>query len=158
MSALYAEWLAALESSGLGHAARHSSWFFTVANLLHVLAAAFVVGGIGVFDLKLLSGRGRGATEVGRVAIPLAATGLALQIPTGLVLLAVEATKLGVNPAFFAKMAFIVVGLINLAVFHARFGSAMSGVDLPPSARTYGAISLAAWVLTLLAGRMIAYL
>lgn len=158
MNAFYAEWLAALEASGLGHAARHSSWFFTVANLLHVLGAAFVVGGIGVFDLKVLAATGRGAAEVGRVALPLAAAGLALQIPTGLVLLAVEATKLGVNPAFFAKMAFIAVGLVNLAVFHARFGSAMRDADLPPSARPYAAISLATWVLTLLAGRMIAYL
>ena len=49
--------------------------------------------------------RGRGAAAVGRIAIPLAAAGLAIQIPTGLVLLAVEATKLGVNPAFYAKIA-----------------------------------------------------
>lgn len=157
MNAVYAEWLVMLEASGLGHAARHSSWFFTVANLLHVLGAAFVVGGIGVFDLALLS-RGRGASDVGRVAIPLAATGLALQIPTGLVLLAVEATKLGVNPAFVAKMGFIAVGIINVAAFHARFGSFSHGEDPPVSARFYAAVSLAAWILALLAGRMIAYL
>jgi hypothetical protein len=158
MSAVYLEWLAMLEASGLGHAARHSAWLFTIANLLHVLGAAFVVGGIGVFDLKLLLGRGRGAGEVGRIAIPLAAAGVALQIPTGLVLLAVEATKLGINPAFYAKMAFIAVGLVNVAAFHARFGSAMRDGDLPPSARLYGAVSLAAWIIVLLAGRMIAYL
>lgn len=158
MSAVYAEWLASLEASGLGNAARHSAWLFTVANLLHVLGAAFVVGGIGVFDLKLLAAGGRGVAEVGRTAIPFAAAGLALQVPTGLVLLAVEATKLGVNPAFFAKMGFIAVGLLNVIVFHARFGSAMRGTDLPPGARVYGALSLLAWVLTLLAGRMIAYL
>jgi hypothetical protein len=158
MSAVYAEWLAALETSGLGHAARHSSWFFTVANLLHVLGAAFVVGGIGVFDLTVLSARSRGAAEVARVAIPLAGAGLALQIPTGFVLLAVEATKLGVNPAFLAKTGLIAVGIVNLAVFHARFGSVSRGVDLPPSARISAAVSLGAWDLALLAGRMIAYL
>ncbi len=158
MEALYVEALGALEHSSLGHAARHSSWLFTLANLLHVLGAAFVVGGIAVFDLKLIRDGGIEAVEVGRIAIPLAATGLAVQIPTGVVLLAVEATKLGVNPAFYAKLIFIVVGLINLALFHARFGSAMAGGDLPESARFYGAISLAAWVMALLAGRMIAYL
>jgi len=158
MNAVYAEWLAGLEASGLGHAARHSSWFFTVANLLHVLGAAFVVGGIGVFDLKTLSSGGRGAGAVGAVAIPLAATGLALQIPTGLVLLAVEATKLGVNPAFVAKMALIAVGILNVALFHARFGSGMRDADLPPAARLYAGVSLAAWILALLAGRLIAYL
>jgi hypothetical protein len=156
--AAYAEWLNLLEQSWLGHVSRHSAWLFTVANLLHVLGAAFAVGGIGVFDVKALRDRGRGAAAVGRIAIPLAAAGLAIQIPTGLILLSVEATKLGVNPAFYAKIAFIAVGLANLAVLHARFGAATRGEDLPESVAPFAAISFAAWVLTLLAGRMIAYL
>ena len=65
--------------------------------------------------------------------------------------------QIGVNPAFYAKMGFILVGLVNLAVFHARFGHATED-DLPESARTFALVSLLAWVLTLLAGRMIAYL
>ena len=158
MLAAYAEWLNLLEQSWLGHLSRHSAWLFTVSNLLHVLGAAFVVGGIGVFDVKALRDRGRGAAAVGRIAIPLAAAGLAIQIPTGLILLSVEATKLGVNPAFYAKIAFIAVGLANLAVLHARFGAATRGEDLPESVAPFAAISFAAWVLTLLAGRMIAYL
>ena len=158
MLAVYGEWLAALEESGLGHFARHSASAFMIVNLLHVLGAAFVVGGIGTFDLKLLLDRGCGAADVGRIAVPLAATGLAIQIPTGAVLLSVEARALGTNPAFYAKMAFILVGLVNLAAFHARFGAATRGGSLPPSARAYGLVSLLAWMLTLLAGRMIAYL
>jgi hypothetical protein len=43
-------------------------------------------------------------------------------------------------------------------VFHARFGSAMGYGTLPASARSFAAVSLAAWVLTLVAGRTIAYL
>lgn len=156
--ALYADGLSILEHSALGHVSRHSAWLFTIANLLHVLGAAFVVGGIGVFDLKVLRDRGRGAAAVGRSAIPIAAMGLAIQIPTGLVLLSVEATKLGVNPAFYAKLTFIAVGLANLIALHARFGSAMRGENLPASVRGFAALSFASWVLTLLAGRMIAYL
>jgi hypothetical protein len=154
----YAEWLNLREQSSLGHVSRHSAWLFTIANLLHVLGAAFVVGGIGVFDLKAMRDRGRGAAVVGRYAIPLAAAGLAIQIPTGLVLLSVEATKLGVNPAFYAKLVFIAVGLVNLTILHARFGAATRGEDLPASVVPYAAISFIAWILTLLAGRMIAYL
>ena len=98
MLEIYAEWLGLLEHSWLGHLSRHSTWLFTIANLMHVLGAAFVVGGIGVFDLKALRDRGRGAAGVGHIAIPLAAAGLGLQIPTGLILLSVEATKLGLIP------------------------------------------------------------
>ncbi len=154
---MYAEWLAWLEASALGEVARNSAWLYLVVNVLHVLGAALVVGGIAVFDLKVLLQRD-GAAETGRIAIPLAATGLLVQIPTGLTLLAVEARALGVNPAFYAKMAFIFVGLVNLVAFHARFGSAMGRAPLPLSARPFAAVSLAAWVLTLVAGRMIAYL
>ena len=155
---MYAEWLAWLEQSGLGHVARNSGWLFMAVNVLHVLGAAFVVGGIAVFDLKVLLHRSEDAAETGRMAIPLAATGLLIQVPTGVTLLAVEARALGVNPAFYAKMGFIALGLVNLAVFHARFGSAMGRTPLPPSARPFAAVSLAAWVLALIAGRMIAYL
>jgi hypothetical protein len=154
---MYADWLGWLETSTLGEAARNSAWLFLVVNVLHVLGAAFVVGGIAVFDVKVLLDR-EDAEETGRIAIPLAALGLLLQIPTGVTLLAVEARSLGVNPAFYAKLVFIAVGLVNLAVFHARFGSAMGYGTMPASARSFAAVSLAAWVLTLVAGRTIAYL
>ncbi|KFG66892.1 hypothetical protein [Microvirga sp. BSC39] len=155
---MYLDLLAALEGSWLGHAGRHSAWLYTAANLLHVLGAAFVVGGIAVFDLKVLAEHGKHAWQVGRHAIPIAAAGLLLQIPTGVLLLAVEARALGTNPAFYVKLAFIALGLVNVALFHARFGSALRAGALPPEARTYALVSLLAWIVTLLAGRMIAYL
>lgn len=156
---MYAELLAALEASALGHAARHSAWLFTAANLLHVLGAALLVGSIAVFDLKVLSARGRPwAWETGRTAIPLAAAGLALQVPTGFVLLAVEARALGQNPAFLAKAGFIALGIANVALFHHRFGGASRAGLLPAGATLYAGVSLGAWTLALLAGRLIAYL
>jgi len=155
---MYLDLLAALEGSWLGHAGRHSAWLYTAANLLHVLGAAFVVGGIAVFDLKVLAERGKHAWQVGRYAIPLAASGLAIQIPTGILLLVVEARALGVNPAFYLKVACIALGLANVTLFHARFGSALRAGALPPEARAYALVSLVAWIVTLLAGRMIAYL
>ncbi len=155
---MYLEMLAALEDSWLGHAGRHSAWLYTAANLLHVLGAAFVVGGIAVFDLKVLAEHGKNAQQVGRYAIPLAAAGLTIQIPTGFLLLAVEARALGVNPAFYAKLVFIAIGLVNVILFHSRFNAALRTGTLPSEARPYTLISLLAWIAVLLAGRMIAYL
>ena len=158
MTATYAEWLAALEHSGIGHLARHSAWVYTGANLLHVLGAALLVGAITTFDAALVLRRDDSAAIVGRTAIPIAAFGVALQIPTGVVLLAPEARALGVNPAFFFKMTFVAVGLLNVAIFHARFGRALRSGVLNPGARALALLSLTAWILVLLAGRMIAYL
>ena|SRR3712207_2101978 len=154
---LYGDALQALEHSGLGHLARQSAWTFTIANLLHVLGAALVLGSIAVFDIQVLLRRGWVAAQRGRVAIPLAAFGLARQVPTGLVLLAAEASALGRNPACYAKLAFIVLGLLNLAVVHLRFRDVL-GTDVPNGARAFAAISLLAWTATLIAGRLIAYL
>jgi hypothetical protein len=158
MLQLYAGWLQDLEHSSLGHLARHSAWTFMAANVLHVLGAAFVVGAISVFDAALIGRRSEDAARIGRVAIPLAAGGLALQIPTGLILLAAEATRLGVNPAFYAKLLFIAVGLVNVAVFHARHRRNLRLGAMHHSGRAAAIVSLSAWILTLGAGRMIAYL
>ena len=158
MTEAYLDALTALEHSGLGHLARHSSWLFMLANVLHVLGAALVVGGIAVFDMAVLTHRYPEATKIGAFAIPVAAAGLALQIPTGLLLLATEATKLEINPAFYAKMAFIAIGLLNVAVFHARFGGDLREGSAADGAWLSAFLSLGAWVMTLVAGRMIAYL
>jgi hypothetical protein len=158
MDALYAEWLSTLEQSGLGHLARHSEWTYTSANVLHVLGAALVVGAIAVFDGALVMRRFDDAARIGRVAIPIAAGGLSMQIPTGLVLLAAEATKLGINPAFTAKMTLIALGLVNVALFHLRFGDKLRAGVLDSRTRLFAFFSLGAWILALVAGRMIAYL
>jgi hypothetical protein len=158
MMASYLSLLLTLEQSWLGHVARHSSWLFLVANVLHVLGAALLVGSIAVFDIAVLTRHFEEAAKVGPVAIPVAATGLALQIPTGLVLLAAEATKLGVNPAFYAKLVLIALGLINVAAFHLRYGWAARAYALGSEARASASLSMGAWVLALVAGRVIAYL
>jgi hypothetical protein len=158
MEAVYAEWLATLEQSGLGQLARHSPWVYTVANVVHVLGAALLVGGITVFDVTLLARRFQDAAGIGRIAIPIAAGGLSLQVPTGILLLAAEARALGQNPAFYAKLVFIAVGLLNVALFHARFGSKLRSGVLSSGAQALAVVSMTAWVLALVAGRMIAYL
>ena len=120
MMNVYAEALSALEHSGLGHLARHSAYTFTFANVLHVLGAALLVGAIAVFDTALVARRFEDG-EDRSYRHPGGGGGLALQVPTGLVLLAAEAQALGINPAFYAKILFITVGLLNVALFHAWF-------------------------------------
>lgn len=146
-----------LERSALGALARGTTWLYPSANLIHVLGAALLVGGIAVFDLQVLRRKGEIAA-LARATLPLAAAGLVLQLASGLVLLAAEASALIANPAFQAKMAVLVLGAVNIALFHARFGRHWRAGTLPGNARLLAAISLAAWVFVLLAGRAIAYL
>lgn len=149
--------LVAYEASALGVAARGTVWLYPVANLLHVLGAALLLGAIAVFDVAVLRAS-RAVGAIGRAAWPIAATGLALQIITGLMLFAAEATTMAWNPAFLVKLAAIVLGLVNLAFFHWRFDGAIAEGLVLPGARAQATISLAMWTLVVLAGRGIAYL
>jgi hypothetical protein len=147
----------AFEHSALGHAARSTGWLYPLANLVHVLGAALVVGAIATFDIQVLRGP-RDAPIVSHTAIPIAIAGFVLQAASGLVLLSAEASTLVRNPGFQFKMAMLIFALTNVAVFHWRFGRALkSGAPLD-GARPFAAISLASWILVLLAGRSIAYL
>ncbi|MEJ1157448.1 hypothetical protein [Prosthecomicrobium sp. N25] len=150
--------LADLEASGLGQMARSSRWLYPAANLLHVLGAALLVGGMAVLDILLIRGRAEAADAVGRVAIPLAVLGIVLQVTTGVVLLAAEATAVGRNPAFLAKLGLILVGLANVAAYHAWRRRTYAHRAGPARLRLHGGLSLAVWVAVLLAGRAIAYL
>jgi hypothetical protein len=147
--------MTALEQSSLGVAARGSGWLYPVANLSHVLGAALLVGAIATFDIQVLR-RARGTEVIIRAVTPVAAFGLALQVVSGIVLLAADAMPVIVNPAFQFKMAMFALGLVNIAIFRWRFGR--QGTGAGTDAVVLAAISLASWVLVLLAGRFIAYL
>ena len=147
----------AFEHSGLGHAARSTGWLYPLANLVHVLGAALVVGAIATFDIQVLRNP-RTAPIVPHTAIPVAVVGLVFQAASGVVLLSAEASTLVKNPAFQFKMAMLIFALANVALFHRRFGRALKGGAPLDGARTLAAVSLASWILVLLAGRSIAYL
>jgi hypothetical protein len=152
------ELLVAYEASALGDAARNFVWLYPLANLVHVLGAALLVGSIAVFDILVLRRKFSVAAAAGSVAIPLAATGLALQAASGLVLFSAEATTIARNPAFLFKMILLAIGLANVVAFHAsqRVAALAEGGDRP-MVRLHAMLSLGVWILILLAGRAIAY-
>ena len=146
----------ALEQSSLGAAARGSAWLYPLANLTHVLGAALLVGAIATFDIQVLR-RARNVGVIAGAVAPLAAFGLALQVASGTVLLAADAMPVVVNPAFQFKMAMLALGLINVAVFRWRFGGGLTAQAPLDGGAWLAAVSLASWLLVLLAGRFIAY-
>jgi hypothetical protein len=128
-----------------------------LANLAHVLGAALLVGAIATFDVQLLRGAPHPRTTY-RAAMPVAAIGLALQVLSGIVLLAADAMPVMGNAAFQFKMAMFALGLVNVAAFYWRYGGALKA-DAPLDRGVgFAAVSLASWVLVLLAGRATAYI
>lgn len=151
---------AALEASALGQWARGSAFGYPLANLVHLLGLVMLIGGIGVLDLRLLGlFRRLPAGVMARALIPLAALGLALLIPSGLVMFAADAGPLIRSEIFGWKLALIALALANVAIVHAAWRRRFAAWDQGPprAARLTAATSLGLWLAAAAMGRLIAY-
>jgi hypothetical protein len=156
--------LAWLENSMLGHAMRHSGvWTYGVVNLGHILGVATLFGAVLVLDLRLLGlWRTVPLSSIAGPTVPVATTGFVVAALTGVGLLATKATEYAGNPFLLIKFPAIAVALLNVAVVTSRPAwKQMARPDPTPGERRVlaigGAVSLAAWLTAIGAGRMIGY-
>ncbi len=158
------EVLAWMEASALGQLMRSSGpWAYAVVNLLHILGIATLFGAILLLDLRLLGvWRHIPLAALSAAAVPVAAVGVALAMTTGAALFATMATEYYGNPFLSIKFSALAAALLNLLTLHRSTGwRARGSRDLTPSETRRlaigGGISLACWLTTIAAGRLIAY-
>jgi hypothetical protein len=158
------EFLAWLEDSGLGHAMRDAGvWAYGVTNLVHIVGVATLFGSILVLDLRLLGlWRRTSLAAIAAPTVPLAAIGFAIAIASGACLIVTNATEYAGNPFLLIKFPAIGVGLLNvLALSRLPAWRERRSGEPNPHARgqlaLFGAVSLAAWLTALSAGRLIGY-
>ena len=131
-------------------------WLYAGVNTLHVLGIALLVGAITVLDLRLLGmWRGTPTESLARPAIAVAAAGLGLAAISGAALFVVQASEYLANPFLYAKFGAIAVGLLNILAL--RLAGDWTDDRLARRRAIAGALSLAAWLAALTAGRLIAY-
>jgi hypothetical protein len=147
--------LLALQESGLAEAMRRSVFLYPLANVLHVLGALTFFAAVAAMDVRVLSHSALAGTRafIARVR-PVAIAGLAVQATTGLMLLSPEATHIGHNPVFRLKLLAILLGLANVLVLETAIRRAKG---ISATARASAVASLALWLSTAAAGRLIAY-
>jgi hypothetical protein len=126
---------------------------------LHTVGLALVVGTAIVVDLRTLG--------VGE-AIPLATLrnlfrifwlGFGINLASGLVLFASEATTKGTQPVFYIKLALVATGLVvTSAIRRGTFAGHGAETGPTPRARALAIASLAIWAAAIVAGRLMAYL
>ena len=137
---------AALEATALAQFLKASRWVYPAVNAGHILGIALLVGAIVPMDLRLLRGR--------RDAIwlrPFAIAGLVLAVVCGGLLFITQATDYIESAWFRAKMAVLAIALANV-VAHPRL------VALGPArGRVAAGVSVIAWPVVLILGRMIGY-
>ena len=154
------EWL---EQTGVGVTVRDSTWLFPIIETVHILGIAVLVGSTSILDLRLmgLTYREQPVSKLAWRFLPWAWVGFLIQVITGGLLFASEATKMITNLGFQIKMVLIVVAGLNALVFHLiayqSVGKWENDRVAPLSARAAGLISILLWFCIVGFGRWIAY-
>jgi hypothetical protein len=158
------EFLAWLQGSPLGRAMRESGvWTYGVVNLVHILGVASLFGSVLALDLRLLGcWKKISLSALSDVTAPIAATGFAVAVMSGVCLISTNAAEYIGNPFIYIKFPAIAVGLVNalilsrLSVWKERATRELSPRDHRTLA-LMGGISLCSWLTAIAAGRLIGY-
>ncbi|UIK06432.1 DUF6644 family protein [Neorhizobium galegae] len=155
------EFLAMAAETPLARALITSSTLYLLVNAAHILGIGMLFGAILALDLRLL---GFAPAIPLAVVAPylsrLAGAGVILAILTGLCLFSVRPLEYARNPAFLAKLGFVALGLLNVAVVHFNPGwRAVLAGDAPTTALRFSAVlSIVLWISAVIAGRWIGFL
>ena len=155
-------WQVWLESSAAGVAMRQWAWLYPGVEIAHILGFVFLVGAAVMFDLRLLGlSRRLPISGLAWHLLPWSWAGLALVVPSGLLMFTAHATEMASNPAFRVKLSLLAVAGVNALFFERRTFRSVFAWDLdiaaPPSARAAAVVSLVCWAGVIACGRLLAY-
>ena len=126
---------------------------------LHTIGMGFLAGGSTAIDLRIL-GFAPGIPVKSMVRFyPLLWLALALNIPTGILLVIGYPTKQLTNPIFYVKLSLLALAiwlLVRIGTDMVRFEETASK-SASRHVKRLAAFSIAAWVLLIIAGRLLEY-
>jgi hypothetical protein len=132
-------------------------WAFSTILTLHTFGMGVLVGASALLDLRLLG--------IGRT-MPLGPlqslyrimwSGFWLNLITGSMLFAADATSRGTQWLFFVKMLFVATGVTTMVLIRRQVYGTQAEPVVNSSTRALAAVSLVAWVVAITAGRLLAY-
>jgi hypothetical protein len=151
-----------LETTALAGAMREWLWLYPAVEIVHISGIVLLVGAVAMFDLRLLGvARGLGVNALARFLLPWSWTGLAVVVPSGLLMFSAHATEMADNPAFQVKLVLIATAGLNAWWLHGgvlREAAAWEHETTPRRARLAAGASLLLWVGVIACGRLLAYL
>lgn len=156
----YSRWL---EDTWWATAVRESGYVYPFVEGSHVMALALSVGAVLWFDLRLLGWTMRDdrVSDVFNQVRPWMFVGFAVMFVTGALLFAARATDAYESSYFRLKLALLVLGGVNIVLFHTTIDRHRDEWDAdgrpPARARLAGGLSLALWFAIIAVGRIMAY-
>jgi hypothetical protein len=156
----FADWIATTQLSQLFQS---QLWVVPTSQSIHIVAIGIVFTSGLMINLRLLGigARGRTISQLCTSLFPWMWRGLGVLLLTGVVQTIAEPVRQFVTPAFWAKMAMIVVVAAMTAVFahQVRSNAARwdSGNASPVGARVFAVVSSLLWIAIIACGRFIGY-
>jgi hypothetical protein len=151
-----------LKSTAVSHAMSSSPVLWPICEMLHFVGLALLIGAAGLIDLRLMGFLKSVPVTAMMQLRKWAALGLLINVVTGTLFFVGAPGQYINNPAWYAKLSFLLVAMINVAVFETRQGRRMltlaSGVNTPVSFKIAGAVSIGSWFLVLYFGRMLPFI
>jgi hypothetical protein len=145
-----------------------NSWGWPLSEVFHYIGVCLIVGGIGLFDLRLLGFAKQLPVKPFKQILPWGVVGFVLCTVTGLVFVTglqanvpIEAyDALTTNRYLQLKLAFMGIAGLNLVLFNASgmnaaVGRLGPGDDAPIVAKAIAATSLFSWMAVVYFGRLI---
>ena len=151
-----------LQSTSLSHAIVLSTWVWPAAETVHFIGLAFVIGIIGVLDLRLTGCFPSVPISAIRGLVPYAVLGFLLNAATGLVFFIGHPEQYVRNVAWWLKVGCLVVAGLNAAIF--EWTVAPRALTMGPNEpttfgmRCIGVVSILAWFGVLYWGRMLPFI
>ncbi|HEY6814230.1 MAG TPA: DUF6644 family protein [Croceibacterium sp.] len=153
--------LTALAHSVPAEALRASFVAYPLVNVAHVLGLAVLFGSILALDLRLLGFFASvPAQPLARVLPIVWFWGIAIAIPTGVLLFSVDPQAYLGNLAFRTKLMLVALGIVHAATMpFSRDWAVLMHEDgtVHPRMRVTAVLSLTIWTSAIVSGRLIAY-
>lgn len=149
-----------LEASGLSTWVREGEtiWAYPTILTLHTFGMGLLVGSSVVINLRLLGVGRRLALAPLQALFGVMWGGFWLNLVTGSLLFAADATRRGTDPLFMIKLVFVAIGVSTIVLIRRNvFDAPGEAVAAVPSGRTLAMLSLAAWIAAVTSGRLLAY-
>lgn len=129
---------------------RTSPVLYPLLNGTHIAGFALFLGAIAVLDTQVVRS-GQLTPDLKRLVLPIARTGFAVALLTGLALLACRPFFYLANPAMALKLGLLLLAFHNILLFHGFLRRRRAAMRLSAAA------SLTLWLGVLFAGRWIGF-
>jgi hypothetical protein len=151
-----------LKSTALSQFIVNTPWAWPVAETLHFLGLALLVGIIGPLDIRLLGFMKSVPIAALKTLVPWAVAGFIINLVTGVMFLAATPEQYVRNLSWWFKVLFLMIAGVNVLLFETTQRSRMlamgPGEDTPAAFKVIGGVSLVSWVMVLYWGRMLPFL